>query len=281
MTPVRALRTLRRFLAGLAWKLMLLFVLLYGVLHVGARTEWFQRRVEAELSRMLGMEMRVGRITTTETLNLKIRDVISVSEDAGLELRLVRVRWRVFRPRGAPMIESVRVDGWAVTFAPDAHGRLQPAVLSLVPAQAFGWAGLQLPRPEVSTPPASGSPTKPPDESFSRLAATAAGGIPQLEMRWGTLRLQDDQGRPLVGMTGLDILLSSMVVPEGDRITHYDVRAGTIQISDGPRIIGLHVEWIDTGDRQFLSSLDATDWGAVARPRATADDYRRLLDSIE
>ena len=42
-------------------------------------------RGEAELSRMAGMEMRVGRIRATESLNLKLRDVISVSKDAGIE----------------------------------------------------------------------------------------------------------------------------------------------------------------------------------------------------
>ena len=77
------------------------------------RTDVFRAQVEKELSRLAGMEMRVGRIRATESLNLRIRDAIGVSDVAGIEARIVRIRWHLFRPRGEPMLESVRVDGLA------------------------------------------------------------------------------------------------------------------------------------------------------------------------
>ena len=51
------------------WKLGLAVLLIYGALQVLVRTDFFRARVEAELSRLTGMEMRVGRIRATESLN--------------------------------------------------------------------------------------------------------------------------------------------------------------------------------------------------------------------
>jgi len=65
---------------GLRWVLTLLgiAVALYVAAQVVARTDWMKKTVEAELSRLSGMPVRIdGRIRATESLNLKIRDVIS------------------------------------------------------------------------------------------------------------------------------------------------------------------------------------------------------------
>ena len=59
-----------RVLWSLLWRLALAALLVYGVLQLFVRTNYFRLRVEAELSRMTGMEMRVGRIRATESLNL-------------------------------------------------------------------------------------------------------------------------------------------------------------------------------------------------------------------
>lgn len=271
-------RAIGSFLRSLVWRLALLFLAGYGLAHVVVRTEWFRARVERVLSQMTGMEMRVGRIQVTESLNLKIRHVISISEDAGVELRLVRVRWRFLRPRGAPLIESVRVDGWAMTFAPDTTGVMQPAFMGQVPRKTLGWSGLDL---GPSSPKADSESLAPTGRLADWMTSAIRGGIPQLEMRWGTLRLQDAQGRLQADVAGLDVLVTTMVLPEGDRITHYDVRAATVQVIQGPRIVGLHAEMIDTGERQFLSVLEATDWGAAPRPRAIGAEYRELLDAMD
>ncbi len=266
------------FLGSLVWKALLLLIVLYAAMHLGVRTEWFRARVERELSALTGMEMRVGRIRATESLNLKIRDVISLTQDAGLELRLVRVRWRLLRPRNAPIIESIRVDGWAATLAPDADGRMQPAGLGRLPGQILGWAGLQLPGISDEAPPADAEKDAKAPPPRRPLAWFAIGN---LEMRWGSVRIQDANGQALAILSGLDVLRTTMILPEGDRITHYEFRAGLVQVDQGPRIAGLQVELIDTGDRQFVSTLQATDWGAAPRPPNTEDDVRALLDAMD
>ncbi|NLG34970.1 MAG: hypothetical protein GX548_06420 [Lentisphaerae bacterium] len=267
-------KRLAGFLGSAAWGLLLVLLLLYGLVQIGVRTECFRLRMEKELSRRLGMEMRVGRIRATESLNLKIRDVISVSEEAGLEARLIRVRWRLFRPRGAPLLESVRVDGWAVTFAPDDAGVMQPAVLGDLQGRISGWvglgpAGMGLPSPRQKAVPAAEA-----DGLFRP-------GVSRIDLRRGTLRLQDRQGRLQAAAEDLHVRLNSLLLPEGGRVSHLDLKAGVVQIASGPRIIGLHLEVVDTGDRQMVSVLEATDWGGAPRPRSSAAEYRKLLDAMD
>ena len=272
---IRRWRRLAGVLGTVVWWLVLLLLGLYGAVHGVVRTEFFRLRVEAELTQRLGMEMRVGRIRATESLNLKIRDVISVSEDAGIEARQVRIRWRLFRPRGAPWLEAVLIDGWAVTFAPDAAGVMQPALLDRVPEQILAWA----------CPGGKGRPAgkRPAGE---KAAAEEAGkafyrGIPTLALRGGTLRLQDEAGILVAAVAGLDVIQNSISLPNKEPISHLDVRAGVVQIAGGPRIVGLHVELVDAGDRQFLTQLAATDWGSAPRPRTAESEYRQLLDAMD
>ena len=135
-----------RAIWAFSWKLVLVLALAYGLMQVVVRTDFFRSQVEAELSHLAGMEMRVGRIRATESLNLRIRDAIGVSEVAGIESRLARIRWRLFRPRGEPMLESVRVDGLALTIAPAADGSIQPAILGKLSLKVFEWTGVPLPK---------------------------------------------------------------------------------------------------------------------------------------
>jgi hypothetical protein len=55
---------------------------------------------------------------------------------------------------------------------------------------------------------------------------------------------------------------------ERGRISHVECRAAEVQVVNGPRIRGLHVRLVDTGDRQFLTALEAADWGGLRRRRA-------------
>ncbi len=270
--------TLGGLLGGIAWRLTLAVLILYGLTHLAVRTEWFRRQVEHELSRLTGMDMRVGRIRATEALNLKIRDVISLSEGAGIELHLVRVRWRFFRPRGAPMLESVRVDGWEATFAPDAQGRLQPEPVGATLGQALGWAGIGFPPAEESlpAPDTDGAPQQTQAGPEAELL-----GLPRLEMRWGTVRVLDAQGNEQASVAGLDLLMASMTPPEGGRVSHLEIRAQDVRVVNGPRIAGLHMELVDTGEQQFLAALQADDWGTVSPPRSREAEYRELLDAMD
>lgn len=242
--------------------------LAYGGLQLFARTDWFRTMAENELSRRLGMEMRVGRIRATEALNLKMRDVISVAEgEAGLELRLVRVRWRIFRPRGAPMLESIRVDGWAATFAPDAEGRMQPDVLGSKLEDAMGWAGF--------------GRTGPAGEEGTGEGGARGTECPRIEMRWGTVRVQDGFGGTRATATGLDVLWTAMRPAKGAQVSHLSVEAEEVRIAEGPRVLGLRLELIDTGGRQFLAGLDAKDWGGARIGGREDGEYKALLDAMD
>ena len=262
-----------RILYRVLWKAVLALLLAYGALQLAARSNVFRSRVEAELSRVTGMPVRVGRIRATESLNLRIRDVISVSEEAGFEARLIRVRWRIFRPRGEPVLESVRVDGVALTFAPDADGVIQPAFLGNYARTAFEWAGVRLPEPEKSE--GSAPPVKDP------VWAVAAGKAPRILLRGMSVRFVDARGNLQGSMRGMDVSWTAMALPEGGRMAYASCRAEEVRVANGARIMGLRVKLIDTGERQYLAGLDADNWGAMRAARSKEDEYRQMLDAMD
>jgi hypothetical protein len=254
------------------WKLGLAALLAYGALQLLVRTDFFRTRVEAELSRRMGMEMRVGRIRATESFNLKLRDVISVSRDAGIEARTLRIRWRLFRPRAVSRLESLRVEGLALTFAPDPEGVVQPAVLGRMSRMVLESVGAGLPAPGIPGPaPGRGNPAR----------AVSTGMDGPIEIRWASVRWQDSEGNLQASVSGMELAWKSMTLPNGRRVAHVDCRAAEVKVANGPQITGLHVELIDAGDRKFLLNLDATDWGTAQKPRPVETEYRELLDAME
>ena len=265
-----------RALGALAWKLALGVVLVYGGLQLAVRTDAFRARVERELSRLTGLEIRVGRIRATASMNLRIRDVINVSEEAGIEARLIRVRWRVFRPRGEPMVEAVLVDGLALTFAPDAEGVVQPAFLGRYAGTAFEWAGVK-----VAAKPSTGAASAEKVAAAGPAPAVAVRDVPRVVLSGMSVRFQDQQGNFQGSMTGMSATWMSMRLPDGGRISHVDCRAAEVRVVNGPRIRGLHVRLVDTGDRQFLTALEAADWGGSPPPRAPGEEVREMLDAMD
>lgn len=264
-----------RALCSLLWKLGLILLLIYGGLQLFVRTDFFRSRAEAELSRLVGMEMRVGRIRATESLNLKLKDVISVSDDAGIEARTVRIRWRLFRPEGVSMVESVRVDGLALTFAPDANGVIQPAFLGRVSQMMLDSAGARLPGGQTPEKKELEKGKKADGKEYP------AWMIGPVEIRWASARWQDAKGNLLASASNMELAWVSMGLPNGGQVSHVDCRAGEVKIADGPKISGLHVELIDAGDRQFLVDLDAADWGTAQKPRRAEAEFRELLDAMD
>ncbi len=259
------------------WKVALGAVLAYGGLHVWVRTNSFRTLVEKELSKRTGMEMRVGRIRATESLNLRFRDVISVSEVAGIEARLTRLRWRIFRPRGEPMLESIRMDGLALTIAPDENGVLQPPFLGALSKKVFEWTGVPVPEPVAAAKtPGGGAP-----KAVAPAREPAHWSSGPLVFRGVSVRWQDAQGNLLATVSGMDLTWVSMALPNGGRVGHVDCRAAEVKVVKGPRITGLHVELIDAGDRQFLVALEAADWGSAPKPRPVEAEYRELLDAMQ
>lgn len=260
------------------WKVGLVALLVYGALQIWVRTDSFRSLVEAELSRLAGMEMRVGRIRATESLNLRFRDVISVSEVAGIEARLTRLRWRVFRPRGEPMLESIRTDGLALTIAPDGNGVLQPAFLGALSKNIFSLTGVPLPAAVAAAAEAGKAKETDDEGAAQRLDQWIRGPLifKGLSVRW-----QDAQGNVVASVSGMDLTWVSLPLPNGGRVAHVDCRAAEVKVVNGPRIAGLHVELLDAGGRQYLMALEAADWGSAPKPRPVEAEYRELLDAMD
>lgn len=266
-------------LCAFTWKLVLAGVVVYGLLQVMVRMDFFQSQVEKELSQLAGMEMRVGRIRATESLNLRIRDAIGVSSVAGIEARIARIRWRLFRPRGEPMLQSVRVDGLALTIAPDETGAIQPAFLARWSKNVFEWAGMPLPKEWTGT-----------EEMESASAAGGKGAAdPPLET-WihgplvfqdVSVRWQDAQGNLKASVSGLDVVWTSMITPRGRRVSHLECRAAEIKVLNGPKLADVRLELVEADGKRFLVRLDAADWGGVPAPKSPDAEARELLDAMD
>ncbi len=265
-------RQLGRFILWLTLSL----ALIYGALQLIVRTHFFRSLLEEELSDLAGMEVRIGRLRATESLNLRLRDTIGVSDVAGIEARLARIRWRLFRPRGEPMLESLRVDGLSLTIAPDKNGQLQPKFLGELSRTIFQWTGL--PPPAALTAPATSAPD-------SRRAATSL-TLPEhwlrgpLVLRGVTVRWQDAQGQVLATAAGMDLIWTALVTPNGQRVSHWECNIGDLQLSRGPRIRDLHVELVGVNGKRFLVELNAADWGSATPPPPPGAEARALLDTL-
>lgn len=271
--------SLGRALGSWFWKLALVLALAYGALQILVRTDVFRAQVEDELSRLAGMEVRIGRMRATETLNLKIRDTIGISDVAGIEARVARVRWRLFRPRGAPMLDSVRVDGLALTIAPDETGAVQPAFMAPLSRSVFAWTGLTAPKElaAAQAPADAAAPAR--KTSASRALEDWLGGplvLQDVSVRW-----QDAQGRLQASVSGLDVVWTPLVTPKGRRVSHLDCRAAEIKVVNGPRIADLRLEMVAVEGQRFLVNLQAADWGGAEPPPAPGAEARELLDAMD
>lgn len=268
-----------RTLGSWFWKLALVLALVYGALQILVRTDVFRAQVEDELSRLAGMEVRIGRMRATEALNLKIRDAIGISDVAGIEVRLARVRWRLFRPRGAPMLESVRVDGLALTVAPDAAGAIQPAFLGQLSQNVFAWTGLPAPKELAAAKDSDAAAAPARNTGMDRSLEDWLGGplvLQNVSVRW-----QDAQGRLQASVSGLDVVWTPLVTPQGRLVSHLDCRAAEIKIVNGPRIADLHLELVAVEHQRFLVDLQAADWGGAEPPPSPAAEARELLDAMD
>lgn len=264
-------------LCAFVGKLVLAVALLYGALQVLVRTDLFRAQVEKKLSRLTGMDMRVGRIRATESLNLRIRDAIGVSDVAGIEARLARIRWSLFRPRGEPMLESLRVDGLSLTIAPDETGAIQPAFLGRLPQNVFEWAGLPVPSDWAG----KGKPAPATAEKTAAARPLETWIRGPLVFRDVSVRWQDAQGNVKATVTGLDVAWASMTTPKGRRVSHLECRAAEIKVVNGPRILDAHLELLEADGKRFLVGLDAADWGGAPEPKRPGAEALELLEAMD
>lgn len=266
-----------RWLWSVLWKIALAAGVLYLAAQLLVRSDFFRSRVERELSRWAGMEIRIGRIRATESLNLRIRDTIGISDLAGVEVRLARIRWRLFRRRGESWLHSVRVDGLAITAAPDSEGRIQPAFLAPLAEKIVQTTVL----PPLERPAASGPGDRPPETPLERSLALERIRGP-LIFRQVSVRWQDAQGNLRAAISGMEIAWVSLEAPNGRRIDHLECRADAIRVVNGPQIRGFHLEMLLTEDgRRFLLRLEAADWGTLAPPRLPGAEDLALLKALE
>ena len=268
-----------RALWSFAWKWLLAIALVYGALQVLVRMNVFRSQVERELSRLAGMEMRIGRIRATESLNLRIRDAIGVSSVAGIEARIARIRWRFFRPRGEPMLESVRVDGLALTIAPDETGAIQPAFLGRLSKNVFEWTGMPVPKELAGAEDKSSGSAKAGEDAAGRSLESWIRG--PLVFQGISVRWQDAQGNLRASVSDMDVVWTSMVTPKGRRVSHLECRAAEIKVVNGPRITDLRLELVEVDGQRFLVRFDAADWGGAPVPKSVGAEARELLDAMD
>ena len=278
-TPAARPVSVGRALWALAWKGALAVALVYGALQVLVRMDFFRSQVERELSQLAGMEMRIGRIRATESLNLRIRDAIGVSSVAGIEARIARIRWRFFRPRGEPMLQSVRVDGLALTIAPDETGAIQPAFLGRLSKNVFEWTGMPVPQELAGAEDKPSGSAKAGEDAVGRPLESWIRG--PLVFQGISVRWQDAQGNLRASVSDMDVVWTSMVTPKGRRVSHVECRAGEIKVVNGPRITDLRLELVDVDGQRFLVKLEAADWGGAPAPKSAGAEARELLDAMD
>jgi hypothetical protein len=260
----------------LVWMLLLAVLLVYVGIHLWVRSPWFENWVEERLSELVGMEIQVGRIRATEALNLKLRDLIGMTELAGVEAKVVRVRWRLFRHEGDPWLESIRVDGGSITVAPDRRGRIQPVFLSRWMEQLPAWleAGAVV-REETDVALAAGGEDGVEPSSPLRMQ------LPYLRIQWGSVRICDAQGAERLMADGVSLERSVMTLPDGRKLMHTQADIQRIKLFGGSQLLGMHVEFMELDGRLFVVACEARDWGDVPQPVSKAEEYLALLDAMD
>lgn len=266
----------------LAWGVLGAAVVLYGAAQAGVRSPWFRVAVERRLSEVAGMEVHVGSIRPTESLNLRIGDISALEERAGLEVRVLRVKWSLFARRGFSRIRRLSVEDPVVTVAPDADGVLLPAfagegVLELV-RRLEGGAVEELGKTETQEAPDA-------EARGSGSAERKGGEIALVRLLRGEFLLRDAEGRERASARDVEIERSLSLDAEGRRTERWDVQAAFLS-AGGVQLTG--VDWV--GERtegggwnviRFVSD-GWSEWssGGGGDIEEATEEYRALLDSI-
>lgn len=261
-------------------------VLLYGSAQLWSRSPWFEDWLEARISRAVGMPVRIGRVRATESLNLKIRDIIGMTDEAGFEIKILRLRWHLFRRRHDPWLDSIRIEGLSLSIAPDADGQLHPAVF----ASFFKHLPVGLTAPAAT---GSGASPPPPPVEYDEAAVEPADAarmssdvfwrdtdIPALSISHGNLQLRDAGGNPQLSVAGLTMEYAGRQVADGRQVRHIKIQAERVTPPTGGRIANLQMEMIELDGHVVVLSCTADEWGMHPPPVSKSDEYRALLDSI-
>lgn len=257
---------------------------LYGGAQAGIRSPWFRVAVERRLSNLAGMEVRVGRIRPTESLNLRISDVSSLENNAGMEVRVLRVKWSFFAPRGFFRVRKLVAEDAVLTMSPDAAGNMQPAFAGNRAWEMVGHLSRGL-EPDIRR-----SPDLPGSGDNAGDAPTGIGrgfaSMPDFRLLRCVFSLRDANGRERVSAKDVEINRTVGLDADGRPEEHWEVQAAVLSV-EGMQLTG--IDWVAdrTVDGEWkvarFASSDWSGWTATGEGSDVEDateKYRALLDSI-
>lgn len=277
-----------KLLGRILWIAIAVAAVLYGIAQAAVRSPWFRVAVERRLSNAAGMEVRVGRIRPTESLNLRLSDITALEDRAGLEVKVIRIKWTFFARRGFSRIRKLIVEDAVLTMAPDGDGRLLPSF-----AGDRAWelvSGLTQGRlPGPAEQPASGAGAGEAVDATARAGGGMQrefGGIRDVRLVRGTFSLRDAGGNERASAKDVDIVRHVGFGEDGRRVEHWEVQAAMLS-AEGMQLPNLDwaAEFTEAGGWNVtrFASDGWSDWAPAAPPDAmdrTAEQYRELLDSI-
>lgn len=267
-----------RFTAGrIAWGVLLAAVALYGGAQAGIRSPWFRVAVERRLSKLAGMEVRVGDIRATESLNLRIGGISALDDRAGMEVRVLRVKWSWFARQGFSRIHKLSAEDVTLTMSPDEEGRLLP---SFVGDHAWSLVG----RLTQGMVPAMPMPETWPERG-EEPREHRIGGIPHIRCVRGVFSLRDASGRERASARDLELDRRVERDADGRLVERLEVQAAVLSV-EGMQLTG--VDWAaerTEGGDWNVSRFASDGWSGWAPADAEGADaagemYRELLDSI-
>ena len=282
-------------LLRVALVVLALLVFLYGIAQLVARSAPFRSDLESHLSSLSGIPLRIdGRIRATETLNLKIRDIIGQDGSSGLCVDTARIRWRAFPRRGESRISSIWLSGVRLTFSIDSEGAIHPDFLGALARRVGSLTGIRdaipgLPEPgPIPVPsPAGGdapSPLPPPDYGNT---ANPWNLIPLIRVPSASRHWRDASSNEIASARGVDFTWSTMPLPQVgmmpqlgahdvSRVSYLRAYADHVRVGSS-HVTGLRLELIQAGAVQYLVLLDAEDWGNLTPPLSPAASAQSLF----
>ena len=282
-----------KLLGRILWIAIAVAAVLYGIAQAGLRSPWFRVAVERRLSAAAGMEVRVGRIRPTESLNLRISDISVLEDRAGMEVKVLRVKWTFFARRGFSRIRKIIVEDAVLTMAPDEQGELLPAFVgertwelvssltqgrlqnaSETPDSPFGLGFA----PSDTAPAAGGHDGGRMYREF--------GGIRNVRLIRGTFSLRDANGNERAFAKDVDISRKIDFAADGRKVEHWDVQAAMLS-AEGMQLPNLDwaADFTEGGGWNVtrFASDSWSDWGPAPSQDemdCTTEKYRELFDSI-
>lgn len=215
------------------WRAILIAVaaaaILYGVAQAGIRSPWFRVAVERRLSEASGMEVRVGRIRPTESLNLRIGDISALEDRAGMEVKVLRVKWSFLASRTGSHIRKLVVEDAVLTMAPDDEGNLLPAFAGQRALELVALLAKELP---ADAPDRGGG--EPSDGRMHR----KTGSIGHVRLVRGAFSLRDASGRERAGGRDFEIDRTIGVDASGRRTENWETQVAVFTV-EGVQVTGL------------------------------------------